>query len=263
MNDLIVRRRQRILIAWAGVVAGLVVMFYGIAQAANGNSSLGWLIFVGVIGWVAAAIYGLVSARIVVPTRITDTYVWLKGVRSRLPGRTSRVAGIRIAAREFVAARRRRFFCSAAMRARAAAPYQAECLLVRIRGAPIAPESVESPFEKGSSMELKIQAYSLLGTLPSFAVWFVGGILCIRRYWRDPTACLLTGAAIVIAASTCVVLPIVTTFVFTTFFQNVDNIAWRVLANSVAFSIPQAVAWGLMFWAIFGASRYSEHREAQ
>jgi hypothetical protein len=104
-------------------------------------------------------------------------------------------------------------------------------------------------------MDLQVQAYNLLGSLPTFAVWFVGGILCITRYWRDPTACALTAAAIVIAVSTRVILPVITTYVFAKFFRDVDHIGWRVFVNSVVYSVPQAVAWGLMFWAVFGAHR--------
>lgn len=112
-------------------------------------------------------------------------------------------------------------------------------------------------------MDLEIQAYNLLGSLPVFAVWFAGGILCIKRYWRDPTACVLTAAAIFIAASTRVVLPVITTFIFQNFFRDVDSLRWRVLVNSIVFAIPQAVAWGLMFWAVFGPSRYSAHSEGR
>ena len=73
------RRRWRILIAWIAAIGGIVVMVIGIAGA-NGNSPVVWLVPAGIIGCLGAIVYGIVGTRLVVPTRITDTHVWLKGV---------------------------------------------------------------------------------------------------------------------------------------------------------------------------------------
>lgn len=73
------RRRRRILIAWSVAIIGIVVMFIGFTGL-DKTSPLVWLIPVGIVGWLGAIVYGIVGARLVVPTKITDTYVWLKGI---------------------------------------------------------------------------------------------------------------------------------------------------------------------------------------
>ena len=101
-------------------------------------------------------------------------------------------------------------------------------------------------------MDVEIHAYRLIGSLPVFAVWLVGCILCATRYRRQPTACALTAAALAIAAATRIVLPVISTWVFMHLFQDVSRIHWRVLVDSIVFSIPQAIEWGLLLWVIFG-----------
>lgn len=73
------RRRWRILFAWLTAIGGFAVMIYGIAGAER-DSPVAFLIPVGILTFLAAIVAGLIGARLVVPTRITDKYVWLKGV---------------------------------------------------------------------------------------------------------------------------------------------------------------------------------------
>jgi hypothetical protein len=73
------RRRWRILFAWLGVIGGIVMIAFGIAGA-DRNSSLVWMILAGTIVLLGSIVYGIVGARMVAATKISDTHVWLKGV---------------------------------------------------------------------------------------------------------------------------------------------------------------------------------------
>lgn len=71
------KRRRGILIAWLLFLVGVVLIVVGCASSAP---HAGWAIPVGLALALFAAIYGLIAARLVVPARITNEYVWLKGV---------------------------------------------------------------------------------------------------------------------------------------------------------------------------------------
>ncbi|ADB18884.1 conserved hypothetical protein [Pirellula staleyi DSM 6068] len=81
------RRQTRMLIAWSIALLGVVAFIAGVA---NANSDIvGFLILAGIVMVLGAAVYGIVGCRLVVPQRIDDNYVWLKGVHpdylNRLP----------------------------------------------------------------------------------------------------------------------------------------------------------------------------------
>lgn len=79
-RDQLRRRRWVIAGSWLGVLGGIVVMVVGIANTAP-NSAWGVaMIIAGFATILAAAIIGLLLARIVHPARITKEYVWIKGV---------------------------------------------------------------------------------------------------------------------------------------------------------------------------------------
>jgi hypothetical protein len=73
------RRRRAILIGWTLVLAGIVMFCVGVGGVDQSNS-FGWLIALAPLVFLFGAIYGLLAARMVVAQRISDDYVWLKGV---------------------------------------------------------------------------------------------------------------------------------------------------------------------------------------
>ncbi len=77
------KRRRAILIGWGSVLLAGGMVVGGIAMVENTlvDDWVGAVLIIGgLITFIAGAIFGLVGARMVTPTRITDDYVWLKGV---------------------------------------------------------------------------------------------------------------------------------------------------------------------------------------
>jgi hypothetical protein len=68
------RRRAVITIAWIAALLGIVLIYIGAGSAAGVGAVLS-----GVLVILAAIIFGMVAGRVVVPTRIDDRYVRLKG----------------------------------------------------------------------------------------------------------------------------------------------------------------------------------------
>jgi len=66
------KRKRVILFSWLSVFLGLIMIFVGFGTH-GGISLLGLLVLLG------AAIYGVIAARIVAPTKIEKELVWLKG----------------------------------------------------------------------------------------------------------------------------------------------------------------------------------------
>lgn len=73
------KRHRAILIGWLSVLVGIGMIFVG-AVALDQAPALGWLIALGPLVFLFGAIYGLLASRMVVAQRISDDYVWLKGV---------------------------------------------------------------------------------------------------------------------------------------------------------------------------------------
>ena len=74
------KRRRAMLIAWTIVLAS-IGMFVAAVAGFNQNETMALpLVLASPIVLIGGAIYGLIAARMVAPTRITDDYVWLKGV---------------------------------------------------------------------------------------------------------------------------------------------------------------------------------------
>ena len=78
-NEWFRKRRRAIRIGWLSVLAGIGIFVVGIVSI-DRTPALGWLIGIGVLVLLFGAIYGLIAARMVVAQRISDDYVWLKGV---------------------------------------------------------------------------------------------------------------------------------------------------------------------------------------
>jgi uncharacterized membrane protein len=73
------RRRRRMLFAWGMVLASCVL--FGVALSRVDQEQWAPLAMIlAILLVVAAAIYGLVACRLVWPKRMSDQYIWLKGV---------------------------------------------------------------------------------------------------------------------------------------------------------------------------------------
>ena len=59
--------------------ASIGMVIGGIAMLER-DPAFGWLIEAGVVFLMVGALYGLIAARMVAPSRIDDTHVWLKGI---------------------------------------------------------------------------------------------------------------------------------------------------------------------------------------
>ncbi len=72
------KRRWIILTAWLSVFLGFGMIIIGILGSPNTTWSL--VVFLtGIAVFFFGILFGLFGSRIVVPTRITDDYIWLKG----------------------------------------------------------------------------------------------------------------------------------------------------------------------------------------
>jgi hypothetical protein len=77
------RRRRAMLVGWAVALLGVASVIVSAAVAANERGPtpwLGWAVLAGILAILGGAIYGIVRSRIVTPARITDDYIWLRGV---------------------------------------------------------------------------------------------------------------------------------------------------------------------------------------
>jgi hypothetical protein len=109
-------------------------------------------------------------------------------------------------------------------------------------------------------MDAIIYLYRLLGAAPLLLVFLAGLLLCVLRMRRDPAACALTGLAVLIMLHNRLVLPWIADWIFRTWLADVHELRWRILIDGAIFSLPEAIAWGLMLWAVFGKA--TRRREA-
>lgn len=72
-------RRRRIIIAWTLVLISVVLFIASIALVGE-NDLFALGIPLGIVLLIGAMIYGLISARMVSAKRMTDEFIWLKGV---------------------------------------------------------------------------------------------------------------------------------------------------------------------------------------
>jgi hypothetical protein len=105
-------------------------------------------------------------------------------------------------------------------------------------------------------------AYRMVGSLPVLIVLFVGGVLCLKRAWRHPRACMLTGIAILIAFGSYTVMPIITMLMSQVFgFRSGDvGIHFWMIMHQLIYSIPVCAMWILLLVVIFGREGYSGDR---
>ena len=81
------KRRRAIAIGWFLALLSIGLFVVGVMNIEQqGDSPLVWLVFVAMVLFIGALIYGLVGSRLVTPKRISDRYVWLKGVNPQFLG---------------------------------------------------------------------------------------------------------------------------------------------------------------------------------
>jgi hypothetical protein len=81
------KRRRAIGIGWTVALLGLATMiisFILFSDPRSGAPWAGWVVLLGVLMILGGAIYGILFSQIITPARITDQYVWIKGVHPSL-----------------------------------------------------------------------------------------------------------------------------------------------------------------------------------
>ena len=73
------RRHRAMLIGWLLVLAGVGLFVAGVATV-DRSDAFPWMLVAGPLVFLGGAIYGLLAARMVAAERVSDEYVWLKGV---------------------------------------------------------------------------------------------------------------------------------------------------------------------------------------
>jgi hypothetical protein len=72
------RRRRRMLFAWVAALLSACLFFGGLANL--DEPSAVWVVIFAIVVGVSASLYGALGCRLVFPHRITDQYVWVRGV---------------------------------------------------------------------------------------------------------------------------------------------------------------------------------------
>lgn len=73
------KRHRAMLVGWLLFLASIAMMIAGIGML-DQSDAFPWLIAASPLVFLFGAIYGLLGARMVAPVRISDEYVWLKGI---------------------------------------------------------------------------------------------------------------------------------------------------------------------------------------
>ena len=81
-DEWLARRRRRMLIAWGLILLSVGLFVGGLFHVDQGQVWPALLIIFSIFLFLGAAIYGLMSCRMVWPQRMTGDYIWLKGVNN-------------------------------------------------------------------------------------------------------------------------------------------------------------------------------------
>lgn len=100
-------------------------------------------------------------------------------------------------------------------------------------------------------MDPEIYAYRLVGGLPVFVVMLVAAALCVKCWGTERRTAVLLGTAVLFLLAARVVAPLVSTWAFQHFFQDLHVLEWRIILDGLIFSVPDAIAWGVLLWMIF------------
>lgn len=77
------KRRRAILLGWSSALLGLVTFIGSLMIVSDlrvKSEWAGWGILLGVIMMIGGTIYGIYGSQIVAPVRITNDFIWLRGV---------------------------------------------------------------------------------------------------------------------------------------------------------------------------------------
>lgn len=81
------RRKRWLFIGWTTALLGLALLVGGCTIAANNERELGAFFLgvpVGIVVMLIGGVAGSIGSRIVTPKKITDEYVWIKGVHPNM-----------------------------------------------------------------------------------------------------------------------------------------------------------------------------------
>ncbi len=82
VREWILRRRKRIAIAWLIVLSSIAAFIGGVALLGQQLDAGGWLMLASLFLFLGGLIYALIACPLIRPARISDNYVWLKGVHA-------------------------------------------------------------------------------------------------------------------------------------------------------------------------------------
>jgi hypothetical protein len=103
------------------------------------------------------------------------------------------------------------------------------------------------------SVDYSVHLWRWVGSAPWLIVVMVGAALCLLHARQKPRAATLVGIALAIELGAFFVMPFVSQFLFAAFDATaMHELSWRILLNSVLYSIPNSIALGLLLWAAFG-----------
>ncbi len=102
-------------------------------------------------------------------------------------------------------------------------------------------------------MDLEFFFYRLIGSFPILLMYLAGAVMCIVYARNNPRASVLVAVAIAISLVTRFVFPFVSVFIFSLLSgaDTMSDIAIRNVLQSFVYSIPHALTWGLLLWAVF------------
>lgn len=104
--------------------------------------------------------------------------------------------------------------------------------------------------------DFEVQMFQWIGRSPWLLVAVAGIVLCMVFAGKHPRRCLIVACALVIELSVLAVAPFINHLVFSSFDAgDMDELKWRILFSGLIYSIPSALALGLLLWAVFEPMR--------
>ena len=112
--------------------------------------------------------------------------------------------------------------------------------------------------------DIEIQMFQWLGRAPWVLVACAGIVLCMVFSGKHPRRCLLVGSALAIKLGTYAAAPFITPLLFRSLdASNMSELNWRILLNDLIYAFPNALALGLLLWAVFEPMWRTEPRSDQ
>lgn len=99
------------------------------------------------------------------------------------------------------------------------------------------------------SPDFEVMFYNWMGRTPWLLVACAGIVFCMVFFGKQPRRCVLIGSALFIMLTMSTAGPFITPLLLNT--GNITEMHSRILLNGLMYSIPNAVALGLLLWAAF------------